>query len=194
MNLERLGTLGRFLVMVAVVVFPFSVYFLIETLGVEWLGGILLFLLAVRLFPFIRRYRWAPVIFGIVGVAFLAALAWTENVLILQFYPTFVNLGLLSAFGATLIYPPTMVQRFAMAAGMAVNRRSIAYTRAVTVLWCVFFALNAAVSGIITIEGSMRTWTIYNGFLSYLIVGIIFAAEYLFRQFYMRRPYFQNDA
>jgi uncharacterized membrane protein len=194
MNLERLGALGRFLVMVAVVVFPFSVYFLIETLGVEWLGGILLCLLAVRLFPFIRRYRWAPVIFVIVGMAFLGGLALTENVLILQFYPTFVNLGLLSAFGATLIYPPTMVQRFAMSAGMVVNRRSIAYTRAVTVLWCVFFALNAVVSGIITIEGSMRTWTIYNGFLSYLIVGIIFAAEYLFRQFYMRRPDFQNDA
>lgn len=194
MNLERLGALGRFLVMVAVVVFPFSVYFLIETLGVEWLGGILLCLLAVRLFPFIRRYRWAPVIFGIVGMAFLGGLALTENVLILQFYPTCVNLGLLSAFGATLIYPPTMVQRFAMSAGMVVNRRSIAYTRAVTVLWCVFFALNAVVSGIITIEGSMRTWTIYNGFLSYLIVGIIFSAEYLFRQFYMRRADFQNDA
>jgi uncharacterized membrane protein len=76
---------------------------------------------------------------------------------------------------------------------MVVNQRSIAYTRAVTVLWCIFFTINATVSGAIALDGSMRAWTIYNGLLSYIIIGIIFASEYLFRQFYMRRSGLQDD-
>ena len=193
MNVEKLGSLGRLFMMAAVMIFPFSVYFLIDKLGVEWLGGILLILLAVRLLPLIRKYRWAPVVFLIVGAVFLVVLKWTGNPFILQLYPTFISLGLLSAFGATLIYPPTMIERIATAAGMIVNQRSIAYTRAVTVLWCIFFTINATVSGAIALDGSMRAWTIYNGLLSYIIIGIIFASEYLFRQFYMRRPGLQDD-
>ena len=193
MNVEKLGSLGRLFMMAAVMIFPFSVYFLIDKLGVEWLGGILLILLAVRLLPLIRKYRWAPVVFLIVGAVFLVVLKWTGNPFILQLYPPFISLGLLSAFGATLIYPPTMIERIATAAGMVVNQRSIAYTRAVTVLWCIFFTINATVSGAIALDGSMRAWTIYNGLLSYIIIGIIFASEYLFRQFYMRRSGLQDD-
>jgi uncharacterized membrane protein len=187
MNLVRVGSLGRYLVMAAVLIFPFSVYFLIDNLGVEWLGVILFILLAARLSPLIRANRWAPIVFLVAGGIFLAALKWTGNAVILQLYPTFISLGLLSAFGVTLIHPPTMIERFATAAGMVVNSRSISYTRAVTILWCIFFTINAAVSAIIAVGGSMRAWTIYNGFLSYIIIGAIFASEYVFRQFYMRR-------
>jgi uncharacterized membrane protein len=194
MNLAKLGSVGRFLVMIAVVIFPFSVYFLVDRLGIEWLGGILLILLAVRLLPLMREYSWAPILFLFVGGGFLALLNWTGNAIVLQLYPTIISVGLLSAFGITLFYPPTMVERFATAAGMVVNQRSIAYTRAVTILWCVFFTINALVSGAIAIGGSMWAWAIYNGFLSYIIIGLIFAAEYLFRQFYMRRSELHNDA
>ena len=186
MNLARLGSLGRYLVMGAVLIFPFSAYFLIDKLGVEWLGVILFILLTVRSLPWIRGKRRAPLLLLVAGVIFLAVLKWTGNAVILQLYPTIISLGLLSAFGVSLIYPPTMIERFATAAGMVVNSRSISYTRAVTILWCIFFTMNAAVSGIIAVSGSMRVWAIYNGFLSYIIIGVIFASEYVFRQFYMR--------
>jgi uncharacterized membrane protein len=187
MNPGKLGALGRFLVMIAVVIFPFSVYFLIERLGVEWLGAILMLLLAVRMLPLIRSRRWAPVLFLTGALLFVGVLKWTGDATILQLYPTFISLGLLTAFGLTLIYPPSMVERFATAAGMVVNSRSVTYTRAVTILWCVFFSINAVVSAVIALGGSMRAWTIYNGFLSYVIIGVIFASEYVFRQYYMRR-------
>ena len=71
MNLVRVGSLGRYLVMAAVLIFPFSVYFLVDNLGVEWLGVILFILLAARLSPLIRANRWAPIVFLVAGGIFL---------------------------------------------------------------------------------------------------------------------------
>jgi uncharacterized membrane protein len=32
------------------------------------------------------------------------------------------------------------------------------------------------------ISGSLKLWTLYNGFISYLAIGVMFAAEFLIRQ------------
>ena len=128
MNLVRVGSLGRYLVMASVLIFPFAVYFLVDNLGVEWLGVILFILLAARLSPLIRANRWAPIVFLVVGGIFLAALKWTGNAVILQLYPTFISLGLLFAFGVTLINPslPLIVERIENEA--QVRTRSVART------------------------------------------------------------------
>ena len=56
------------------------------------------------------------------------------------------------------------------------------YLRKVTIAWLTFFLINAAISALTAISGSLKLWTLYNGFISYLLIGVMFAAEFLIRQ------------
>jgi hypothetical protein len=52
---------------------------------------------------------------------------------------------------------------------------------------CSFFAANGAIAFGLAVFGSARAWTLYTGFLAYLGVGALFAAEYSYRQWRFRR-------
>jgi uncharacterized membrane protein len=55
--------------------------------------------------------------------------------------------------------------------------------RKVTVVWLGFFLTNAAISAATAIGGSLETWTLYNGFISYVIMGVLFVSEWILRGF-----------
>ncbi|MGH8495503.1 MAG: hypothetical protein ACREVN_05160 [Gammaproteobacteria bacterium] len=178
---------SRLVLAIAVLAYPFAVFLLLDRLGAAWLGGLLMLLLAIRGRFFLRelpQLAW-PVI--LVGTLYLALLLLGDGALVLKLYPAIISLFLLLAFGYTLIHPPSMVEQLARRFGMEISAAGIGYTRAVTAIWCVFFAANAVVSTAITLGGSLRAWTFYNGFLSYVLTGALFAAEYLYRQSFRRR-------
>ena len=62
----------------------------------------------------------------------------------------------------------------------------VIYTRHVTQAWCGFFVVNAAVA-IVTVFASREAWLLYNGFLAYLLMGALFAGEWLVRLRVRRR-------
>ena len=59
---------------------------------------------------------------------------------------------------------------------------AVRYTRTVTIAWCIFFAGNGAMALGTALSGNDRWWTLYNGFLAYLLMGALFAGEWLVRQ------------
>jgi uncharacterized membrane protein len=59
---------------------------------------------------------------------------------------------------------------------------AIVYTRKVNIVWCVFFALNGIIALLTAVWASLEIWMLYNGFISYLLMGILFSGEYLIRQ------------
>lgn len=61
------------------------------------------------------------------------------------------------------------------------------YLRKVTIAWLMFFLINAVISAATAISGSLKLWTLYNGFISYLAIGMMFAAEFLIRQIVHQR-------
>jgi uncharacterized membrane protein len=93
----------------------------------------------------------------------------------------FVNAALLSAFIYSLIVPPSMVERFARLREPELTVAAMYYTRRVTQIWCVFFAINGAIALITALWASAALWTIYNGFIAYLLMGLLFTGEYLVR-------------
>jgi uncharacterized membrane protein len=93
---------------------------------------------------------------------------------------------LLAVFGYTLFEPPSMVERIAKLAGSEFSDRTAPYTRKVTIVWCVFFAINAFVSAWISVAGSMEAWAFYNGLFAYVIMSALFATELVVRYFYKR--------
>ncbi|HEX5660235.1 MAG TPA: hypothetical protein VFX59_23735 [Polyangiales bacterium] len=99
--------------------------------------------------------------------------------------PVLINLALLAQFASSLRGTP-LVERFARMQNPALSPAQVAYCRSVTKVWCVFFVLNASLSGALAIWAPLSWWTLYNGLLAYLWMGLLGAGEYLVRKFRFR--------
>lgn len=177
---------GRFLLAGILLLYPLAVYYLLDTLGAGILGIFLIFLLALRLNA-VTDLLPGRAYFFVIAIALAGTVTLLGGgALALKSYPTIFSLILLAVFGYTLLVPPSMVERIAKMAGSKFSDRTAPYTRKVTMVWCVFFAINAFVSGWISISGSMEAWAFYNGFFAYVIMGALFATELVVRYFYKR--------
>jgi len=122
------------------------------------------------------------------GTILLALWAyWSGALLPLRFYPVLVNVAFLTVFAYSLIVPPSTIERLARLQGPNLPPAAIAYTRKVTQVWCGFFVLNGAIALYTALFSSMALWSFYNGFLAYLLMGILFAGEYCARCYFKRR-------
>jgi uncharacterized membrane protein len=139
---------------------------------------------AARLLAGLSRVNLA-VIIGL--LAFIGATAVSDSELLLRFYPAAMNLGMLLLFGLSLFYPPSMVERFARLGTPDLNQQGVCYTRRVTQVWCVFFVANGAISVFTALYASRETWALYNGFIAYILMGILFAGEWFVRHYFLAR-------
>ena len=80
-----------------------------------------------------------------------------------------------------------MVERIARIHEPDLPPSGVAWTRKVTQVWCGFFLFNATVSAYTALYGSLQTWTWYNGFVSYVLMGCLFAGEFVLRHFHKAR-------
>jgi uncharacterized membrane protein len=63
----------------------------------------------------------------------------------------------------------------------------VLYTRRVTQIWCVFFIVNGAIALFTALHGDMQIWTLWNGLLSYFLMGTLMAGEWLIRRRIMKQ-------
>lgn len=117
-----------------------------------------------------------------VALVYCATLSFTGEPLMLQWYPVLMNALLMVVFGITLIHGPPFIERVARLREPDLPPAAVRYTRVVTKVWTVFFALSGATSAALTLWGSLAWWTLYNGLISYLLVGFLFSVEWLLRQ------------
>ena len=119
----------------------------------------------------------------ICGGVLLAALAFGFNdVLPLKLYPVMVNGLLLVVFAASLWFPPTVVERIARVQHPELPQEAVKYTRRVTQVWCLFFLGNGLIALWTAIWQSARAWFWYNGVIAYVLIGTLFAGEWLIRR------------
>ena len=117
------------------------------------------------------------------GALLLAAVSvWGNHALPLKLYPVLVSGVLLAVFGASLLHPPTVIERIARLREPKLNAAGVAYTRTVTQVWCGFFALNGAISMATAMWANESVWALYNGLIAYVLMGLLFAGEWLVRQ------------
>lgn len=111
----------------------------------------------------------------------------TGRTVFIKLYPVIMNGIFLFTFGATLFIEPNICFRFACLADKKL-KTSLAhakveqYCEAVTIAWCVFFVFNGLVAAYTVFAASDRIWSLYNGGISYLLIGILFAVEFLIRK------------
>lgn len=117
-----------------------------------------------------------------VGALILFSGLWIyDNQIFLKLYPVLVSFSLLAVFSFSLKYPPTIIEKFAGLSGKPLSEQALTYCKKVTWVWVWFFLANAMVS-LITVFLPTKIWVFYNGFFSYIIMGIIFAAEFFMRR------------
>jgi uncharacterized membrane protein len=113
------------------------------------------------------------------------AIVITGSERLMRLYPSFVNLGLLAAFGVTLVKGPSMVEKFARFTYAEPPAHVVRYTRRVTQLWCVYFAANSAFSAWTALRWTAGAWSLYNGAIVYGIIGTLLAGEFAWRKWIM---------
>ncbi|MES2324271.1 MAG: hypothetical protein V4633_18600 [Pseudomonadota bacterium] len=145
----------------------------------RWLAALLLLAAAVRL-PAMKvspAARWSAA-----GALLLAGGAvWANAMLPLKLYPVLVNAALLAAFAYSLASPMSMVERFARMSEPNLPPAAVAYTRTVTKVWCGFFVANGLAALGTALWATPDVWSLYNGVIAYLLMGVLFAGEYLVR-------------
>jgi uncharacterized membrane protein len=162
-----------------VVAWPFVLYGLLGRVGLPWIAALLALLAVLR--ALIARSRlWTAVALGTVVLAGVAALG--DQALPLKLYPVLVNAVLLAVFGASLLHPPTAIERLARLAEPELPPSAVRYTRRVTQVWCGFFVLNGSIAAATALWASDALWTLYNGLIAYLLIGLLFAGEWLVRR------------
>lgn len=118
---------------------------------------------------------------GLLLVAALSPLAGLKS------YPIIVSLGFAAVFAYSLLRPPTIVERIALLRRPDLPPSAIPYLRKVTIAWLVFLLLNAGVSLWTALSGSLEFWTLYNGLISYILMGLLFGVEFSIRHFVQGR-------
>ena len=111
----------------------------------------------------------------------------TQKTIFLKLYSVAISLIFLAAFGSTLFSAPSMVFRLATLMdktikGSSWEREVERYCFKVTLIWCCFFIVNGCASVWTAFFASDRVWSIYNGGISYVLMGMIFAVEFIVRK------------
>jgi uncharacterized membrane protein len=122
------------------------------------------------------------------GALLLAATAaWGNAWLPLKLYPVLVNGVMLGVFGFSLLSPPSLIERIARLTEPDLPSAGVRYTLRVTQVWCVFFAVNGSIALATALWASPKVWSLYNGVIAYVLMGLLFGGEYLVRLRFRRR-------
>ncbi|MFT2091849.1 hypothetical protein [Paraglaciecola sp. 2405UD69-4] len=172
------------LLTILAVLYPIIAYFGLKYCSPSIVSGLLIALLALRFVldksstykP--KHFKW---IFGAVLTLLVFSLLSNSDYGI-KFYPVAMSLMFFAVFGYSLISPPTIIERFARIKNKNLSDYGVSYTRFFTKVWCVFFIINASISSYTAMYSDIEIWTLYNGVISYVLMGVLGASEWLIRQ------------
>ena len=144
---------------------------------------------------------WRPLVSSILLLGTGLLCFFTNQILFLKLYSVAISLILMFVFGSTLIFKPNMIFRFATLSdksiiGSSSEKDVYRYCRNVTIIWCAFFLTNGTISTItafseeifkIDSDTANTIWSIYNGGVSYLLLGLLFLIEIRVRKHVYKR-------
>ena len=127
----------------------------------------------------------APFVIAATLIALLAAL---DTPLAVKAYPVAVSFAAASVFGATLLHPPSLIERFARLREVDLPPAAHSYCRKVTIVWTVWLSANTIIAAILALPGNDAAWALWTGLVAYLIMGVLFACEIVVRHIIRGRP------
>jgi uncharacterized membrane protein len=121
-------------------------------------------------------------------VVFCAVIAFSGDTRWLRGYPVLINGAMFVVFASSLWRGMPIVERFARLRHPDLPPHAVKYTRRVTQVWTAFFAVNGLVSVALSLWAPWGWWTLYNGVISYVLIGLIMIVEWLVRPSPGKKP------
>lgn len=173
------------------IAYPILIFLSLTWLEPREVAFVVLSLAALRLL-FLRRGAavafakevWIPV--ALVGVVALGTAIWNDPMGLL-ITPTLINAALLATFGTSLWAERPIVERFARLQAKDLSDAEVRYCRRVTKVWCGFFVANGSTALYLALARDVETWALFTGLISYLLMGMLFGGEYIYRHWRFRR-------
>ena len=150
-------------------------YALQQNIAVRFIG---LVLLMAVVFSFVNNKNKYMLMLGLM-LCFLIILFNQE--IFLKFYPVLMNATVCAIFTLSLYKTPLITQFAQKMHKEPLDDKKLTYTRQATKAWAVFMFINTIVS-FVTVFLSNAIWTIYNGFISYILIGLMMLSEYIIRK------------
>jgi uncharacterized membrane protein len=168
--------------------YPMLVYFGLKRYSPKLIalavGGVLLGRL---LWGCNRKGRWRLSLLFVPPLGLCGLSAALNNQEFILYLPALTSLVLLFSFALTLVRPPSAVESFARASVPNLTADEAAHCRRTTEVWVVFFLINGFIAFWTARWGSLKAWALYNGFLTYIAMGALFSAEFIYRHWRFRR-------
>lgn len=164
--------------------YPVFTYLGLQVLEPVWLISMLLGLLLLRALLVWWRGGRSRVWAGTTLVAaFVIAIGayWLGNLVSLRFYPVVMSGLVATVFGISLLAGKPLIEHLARVHEPNLPPQGVRYTRYLTFIWMCILIINGLIASWTALYASFSTWALYNGLLSYVFMGSIFAIEYLVR-------------
>lgn len=120
----------------------------------------------------------------VLRIALMPVLVWAiylmKGNLWFRLYPAVMVAFAFASFFISLFKTP-IVELIARRMGDNLDSKAVGYCRVVTSVWTVFLGLHLLVT-IGTIFASLEIWAFYNGFLAYVMMGLLFVGEWIIRR------------
>lgn len=152
----------------------------------EWLNRLPLIMAVLWLFKALQAVEFQQKF--AYAMAVLLGFIWlTKTQALMYWYPVIINGVMLTLFGSSLWAKQTVVERLARITEPDLTVSGVRYTRKVTQLWCGVFVFNIIVTITLIALNQLDWWAIYNGVISYGILALVMAAEWIVRQFVKKK-------
>lgn len=172
------------LIGLASIAYPFTIYFLGGTLPISTLAMGLIALLVLRAILQYRSHSKSDFYMSMLIATIMTSLILWDGELAGYFYPVLMSLGFATVLGWSLLVPPTLIERFARLVEPHLDERGVIYTRKVTYMWLGFSLFNAFISFLTILSQNQELWLLYNGLISYVLVGLLMGGEFIVRKWY----------
>ena len=170
----RFGRIG-FAVLFAL--YPLAVYAGLRAGEIQWAA---LTLAAAAGLQAISSRRPVSIVCAAVAGG-LAAVSFTaDTALPVKFYPVAVNAAWFIFFAASLS-GESVIEKLARLKEPELSPAGRRYCRNVTLVWCVFFVINGLIAFDSAVNRTEAWWSLYNGLIAYVLIGCLFAGEWLVR-------------
>ena len=174
----------RFLLPLVLAAYPFALWFALTRWSSRAVALLALGVLALRAAALREALKAAAES----RVALGAMIALCTAAALLDWRPLLLATPVVaSAFGAFVFWKSLasvpLVERFARAHQPPELMPELAgYCRRVTIVWSAFLATNAFASLALALFAPLASWALYTGLICYVLMGLLFAAEWLVRQ------------
>jgi uncharacterized membrane protein len=174
------------------ITYPFLVYFGIEQFNTSAFAIIILIALAIRGYSTIAILNgWQTVSLAVL-VTYSVVTAVLNSKAMLLFYPVIASISIACVFFVSLNDTQPLLEKFAERMGEVINKHAQHYLYWLTFAWGILLVINGIIAAYTAFYLTLKQWALYNGFISYILLGSFFLIELIFRYFYKKHKLKQD--